>query len=86
MPARPTAPRPAIPGDHVAEFIAKARVNLFTVEQIISPQLLVPTLGTLLSEMEAPVELSIAPALAQLNWPREWRVHVGAAARSSSSA
>jgi L-lactate dehydrogenase complex protein LldG len=74
----PIAARPHVDDDYVAAFMAKARSNLFSVEQIASMQLLVPAVRAFLAEANLAPDFSIAPALAHLDWPRDWQIHVGA--------
>lgn len=74
----PIAARPRVDDDYVASFVAKAQANLFTVERIVSMQLLVPAVHAVLAETNAAPDFSVSPALTHLDWPRDWQIHVGA--------
>lgn len=77
----PAGPRPKIDDDRLAQFIAKAEANLFTVETIASLQMLVPTVRKLLPQGSAVADISVAPALANLGWPADWTINYGAGRR-----
>lgn len=74
----PVGPRPVVIDDRLAQFISKAKANLFTVECIASLQMLVPTVRKLLSQNHEIVDISVAPALADLGWPIDWAINRGA--------
>ncbi len=78
MKAPPEGPFPPLEQDAIAQFLAKARANLFTVERIASLQMLVPAVRTLMSGTSGTPEISVAPALAYLGWPTEWKINFGA--------
>lgn len=81
MKSPPVGPNPAIAGDLIEQFIAKARGNLFTVERIASLQLLVPTVEGLLAGTSGVPDISVAPALSHVGWPAGWRINFGAGRR-----
>jgi L-lactate dehydrogenase complex protein LldG len=74
-------PRPRLPGDMVEQFIAKSRSNLFTVERVASRDVLPSAVQKLLGETSGTPDISVAPALADLAWPTDWRINYGAGRR-----
>lgn len=78
MTEHPVGPRPRVDGDRLAQFVAKAEANLFTVERIASLQMLVPTVRKLLHQTTGAPDISVAPALAHLGWPADWNINYGA--------
>ncbi|MEG6507396.1 LUD domain-containing protein [Methyloligella sp. 2.7D] len=81
MTAPPTAPLPAMEDDRVSRFIAKADANGIAVDHIASLQMLVPALARLLSETGLKADISVAPALADLDWPKDWQINFAAGRR-----
>lgn len=73
----PVGPRVPFTGDLVTRFLAKATANLFTFERLQSLQMLVPAVRELLSNVEGDPDISVAPALAHLGWPAEWKINSG---------
>ncbi len=78
MAAPPSGPRPAIEDDHIGRFIAKAETNGLTVGYLAALQFLVPATAGLLFEKDIEADISVAPALADLGWPKDWHVNIGA--------
>ncbi len=76
--APPLGPRVPFTGDLLARFMAKAAGNLFTLERIQSLQMLVPSVRALLTDIEGDPDISVAPALAHVGWPAEWKINRGA--------
>lgn len=74
----PVGPRVPFTGDLITRFMAKAAGNLFTIERLGSLQMLVPAIRALLADVEGDPDISVAPALANLGWPAEWKVNRGA--------
>ncbi len=74
----PAGPTPPLDADRLGQFIAKARANLFTMERVASLQMLVPAIRMLLSGTSGVPDISVAPALAYLGWPTEWKINFGA--------
>ncbi len=77
MKVPPEGPFPPLEPDIMAQFLAKAGANLFTVERIASLQMLVPTVQRLMSESGVAADISVAPALAYLGWPTELKINFG---------
>ncbi|XSG81404.1 MAG: LutC/YkgG family protein [Methyloligella sp. ZOD6] len=77
----PVAPPPAMGDDLIGRFIAKAEGNGLTVEPIASLRMLVPAMDRLLRETGTRSDIGIAPALADLGWPEDWHVNIGAGRR-----
>lgn len=74
-------PHPTLSGDMVEQFIAKSRNHLFTVERIPSLESLVPAVQKIMGEANSKPDISVAPALAHLPWPADWRINYGAGRR-----
>lgn len=77
MKSPPVGPRPGISGEAIEQFVAKAKSNLFTVERVVSLQLLVPAVKRLLEGVDGIPDISVAPALSHLGWPTDWDINVG---------
>lgn len=73
----PVGPRPRLSGDLIEAFVAKSRSNLFTVERIASLDTLPPAVQKLLGETSGTPDISVAPTLADLAWPADWRINYG---------
>lgn len=73
----PVGPRPGVGGERAAQFIAKAEANLFTVERIASLEMLAPAVQRRLPQTSKRPDISVAPALAHLGWPGDWRISNG---------
>ena len=78
MQSRPVGPRVPFTGDLVTRFLAKAKDNLFTFERLQSLEMLAPAVRALLSDVEGDPDISVAPALAHLGWPVQWKINRGA--------
>lgn len=75
--APPPGPRPPPGADPLAQFLAKAAANLFTVERVAALEAAVAAVRAVLAESDAPPDISVAPALAHLPWPADWRLNLG---------
>lgn len=77
MQARPVGPVVPFDGDLLDRFVAKAAGNLFTVERIVSLQMLVPVVRSLLPEGETKPDIGVAGALDFHGWPADWSINRG---------
>lgn len=79
IPARKASVRPQLPDDTEAQFRAKAEANLMTLRDIARLEDVPGTVAQILAGSNMPADVSVAPALGALAWPRTMSVRTGKA-------
>ena len=69
IPQRCASVRPGLAGEAVAVFMAKAEANLIGVRELASLSDVPAAVGGILAMENIAPDISVAPALAQLDWP-----------------
>ncbi len=79
MPARKASVRPQLPSDTEAHFRAKAEANLMIVRDVVRLEDVPDVVANILTAANMPADVTVAPELAALVWPRTMSVRTGKA-------
>lgn len=79
MPARKASVRPRLPSGTEAHFRAKAEANLMMVRDVARLEDVPEIVANILMAANMPADITVAPELAALPWPRTMSVRTGKA-------
>lgn len=79
MPARKASVRPQLPSGTEVHFRAKAEANLISVRDVARLEDVPGIVANILTAANMPADITVAPELASLAWPRTMSVRTGKA-------